>query len=323
MSTDRDTTRIVRSWLDEGATVLPDRVLDAVLDQVPATSQRRPLWPAWRFRHMNSALKLGLAATAVVVVALVGITLLPRNGGVGASGTSPTSAPTASPTPTPTQTVTPTPPASPAVLTEFPHGPLTAGAYTVAPFGSPDTNVCPDEPSPLCIEPDEGDSVRFTVTVPARWEGLGANWIFAPTEGGTADLLLDRGAWLLADPCQTTPADIPVGPTVADFVDAIAAHPILDTTAPVDVTLAGYSGKYLELQGPAVMSTESSPDPKCPVYRPWDHSIYMQGPSHRWRLWVLDVDGARVVIQGMDYPGTPEATRAELQAMIDTIRIEP
>ncbi len=39
---------------------------------------------------MNSALKLGLAATAVVVVALVGITLLPRNGGVGASGPSPT-----------------------------------------------------------------------------------------------------------------------------------------------------------------------------------------------------------------------------------------
>ena len=43
MSTDRDTTRIVRSWLEEGATALPDRVLDAVLDQVPATSQRRAL----------------------------------------------------------------------------------------------------------------------------------------------------------------------------------------------------------------------------------------------------------------------------------------
>ena len=45
MSTDRDVTRIVRSWLEEGATALPDRVLDAVLDQVPSTSQRRPRWP--------------------------------------------------------------------------------------------------------------------------------------------------------------------------------------------------------------------------------------------------------------------------------------
>ena len=52
MSTDRDTTRIVRSWLEEGATALPDRVLDAVLDQVPTTRQRRARWPAWLFRLM-------------------------------------------------------------------------------------------------------------------------------------------------------------------------------------------------------------------------------------------------------------------------------
>ena len=41
MSTDRDVTRIVRSWLDDGATRLPDRVLDQVLDALPATPQRR------------------------------------------------------------------------------------------------------------------------------------------------------------------------------------------------------------------------------------------------------------------------------------------
>ena len=54
MSTDRDVTRIVRSWLEEGATALPDRVLDAVLDQLPATPQRRAWWPARRFREMNT-----------------------------------------------------------------------------------------------------------------------------------------------------------------------------------------------------------------------------------------------------------------------------
>ena len=41
MSAERDETRIVRSWLEEGVTVLPDRVLDAVLDQLPTTHQRR------------------------------------------------------------------------------------------------------------------------------------------------------------------------------------------------------------------------------------------------------------------------------------------
>ena len=42
MSTDRDVTRIVRSWLEEGVTALPDRVLDAVLDQLPATPSAGP-----------------------------------------------------------------------------------------------------------------------------------------------------------------------------------------------------------------------------------------------------------------------------------------
>src|SRR5882672_2961268 len=101
MSTDRDSTRIVRSWLEEGATTLPDRVLDAVLDQVPATPQRRPWWPARRFSEMNNAWKLAIAAAAVVVVALVGIDLLPGNGGIIA-GPGPSPTPAATPTPPPT-----------------------------------------------------------------------------------------------------------------------------------------------------------------------------------------------------------------------------
>ncbi len=44
MSTDRETTRIVRSWLEDGVTRLPDNVLDAVLDQLPSTHQRRATW---------------------------------------------------------------------------------------------------------------------------------------------------------------------------------------------------------------------------------------------------------------------------------------
>ena len=93
MNTDRETTRIVRSWLDEGVTALPDRVLDAVLDQVPATRQRRSWWPAWRFDDMNSLAKFAIVAAAVVVVAVVGYNFLPGRGGVGG--------PTATPAPSP------------------------------------------------------------------------------------------------------------------------------------------------------------------------------------------------------------------------------
>ena len=55
MSTDRDTTRIVRSWLQTDEYESADRVLDAVLDQLDTTPQRRSTWwPARRLPHMNT-----------------------------------------------------------------------------------------------------------------------------------------------------------------------------------------------------------------------------------------------------------------------------
>ena len=95
MSTDRETTRLVRSWLEEGVTRLPDRVLDVVLDQVPATPQRRRFWSAWRPNQMNLYAKLLAGAAAVLVVAVVGYQFLPGRGpdfGGATAAPSPTSA---------------------------------------------------------------------------------------------------------------------------------------------------------------------------------------------------------------------------------------
>jgi hypothetical protein len=108
VSTDHDVTRIVRSWLEEGVTALPDRVLDTVLDQLPATPQRRAWWPVRRFGEMNNYAKVAIAAAAVavVVVAAIGITLTPTPVGVGQS---PATLPaTAAPTPLLTSSPAPT-----------------------------------------------------------------------------------------------------------------------------------------------------------------------------------------------------------------------
>lgn len=125
-----------------------------------------------------------------------------------------------------------------------------------------------------------------------------------------------RGSWLASDPCAEAGADIPVGPTVDDFANALADHPLLDTTDPVNVTLGGYSGKYEELQTPADLS-------ECAFFRPWDPGIYAQGPGQRCRIWILDVDGIRVVIHADDYAETSPEHQAELQAIVDSIQIEP
>ncbi len=127
-----------------------------------------------------------------------------------------------------------------------------------------------------------------------------------------------RGGWLFTEPCITVdgPPDIEVGPTAVDFADALAAHPLLEATAPVDVTLGGHSGKYLDLLLPADISS-------CPEsYYPWAPAFYAQGPNHRWHVWSLDVDGVRVVIQSGDFAGTLPEDLAEMHAIIDSIHIQ-
>ena len=68
MKPDRDATRIVRSWLENGVTQLPDRVLDDVLLEIPAIPQRRRSPGGATLPQLNRAAQVGLAAAAVLVV---------------------------------------------------------------------------------------------------------------------------------------------------------------------------------------------------------------------------------------------------------------
>jgi hypothetical protein len=88
-------------------------------------------------------------------------------------------------------------------------------------------------------------------------------------------------------------------------------------TTPVEVTLGGYSGKYMDLQVPSDISA-------CPdSYYPWAPAFYAQGPNHRWHIWSLDVEGVRVVIQSGDFAATLPDDLAEMHRIIDSIQIEP
>ena len=232
MSTDRDTTRIVRSWLEEGVTALPDRVLDAVLDQVPATSQRRPWWSARRIKEMNNVWKLAIAAAAVVVVTIVGINLLPGNGRI-----------VAGPLPSPTPTPSPTPAPSPSKASNVNvTGLFVPGAtYEIE--------------DPCCVVPG-----RMTFTIPAP----GSGW-YAPLEAWRVGKNVTGGSDLFD--VYMTPhfvdnvytggchwkgtALVPaVGPTVDDL--AIALHALAGPGAspPTPVTVGGHPGMKVELSIP-------------------------------------------------------------------------
>jgi hypothetical protein len=101
MTTERETLHIIGTWMEDGRTRLPDHVLDAVLDQLPSTPQRRTmLGRPWRFPPMTSFARLAMTVVAIAAVGVVGLTLVQG----------PVTGPAASPSPTPSPSPVTLPP---------------------------------------------------------------------------------------------------------------------------------------------------------------------------------------------------------------------
>jgi len=325
MSTDRDTTRIVRSWLEEGATALPDRVLDAVLDQVPATRQRRSWWPARRF-DMNTYTKLAMTAAAVVVVAVVGYNLLPRTGSVGVPAT-----------PSPTQSASPAPPA---MLEQAPQAACSPGGGALdclAPGNYRLTgNVWPAE---------------ITLGVPAGWfewlpytdrDAYDAVLVGPSTGGGSGwGLVFSVVDTVAKDPCDPTKGKYNRAETgtVDGLVAAMSGWPGFAVTAPVPTVVSGYSQQLVKLT-----STRTVTD--CPNGSVWTipqggsvdayPMVGAPGKSRAGTCRIVDVNGTLLVIMATDFPQTSpnelangipdDATRhatdrVAMQQILDSIRI--
>ena len=94
MTTPRDTDRLVRAFLDDGPTVLPDRVAESALGEVHRTPQRA----RWGLRRTQPMSRTAFAAAAVIAVVAVASLALWMNqpNGQPAAGTTPSPS-TASP----------------------------------------------------------------------------------------------------------------------------------------------------------------------------------------------------------------------------------
>jgi hypothetical protein len=296
MSAERDVNRIVRSWIRAEEHESADRVLQIVLSRLDTTPQRRHMWSPRRFAFVNKLAPAAIAAVAVVAVAFVGINLWP--GSRTGSGGPP---PPASPSPSPSHSPSPSPEPTASLVT-----------HVVRPRADGSGDQDP-----------RAASITFTFDAPASWQRFEEQGVWidhnAPPDGAALFIYGVADVDLFSDPCRPDPrgeADIAVGPTVDDFVTALVDHPSLEVSSPVDVTLAGYSGTYLDLLIPDDIS-------QCATYHAMDAHIYAQGPGHRWHMWVLDVGGVRVLVETNDYAGTSAQRRAELQSIVDSIQITP
>lgn len=286
--TDRDVTRIVESWLEDGVTQLPDRVLDEVERQLPATHQRRAGWLARRFPVMNNTtLRYGIAAAVVVIAALVGIRFLPSDVG----GPGPTSTPTAEPTP----------------------------ISTPAPLGSRESMAPGDYAVP-------GFRAEITVAVPSGGWSSNGNWVLAapatdPDNGITIRFYTIPN--LAVDPLSHAAGNLdpPVGPTVDDLVEAIVAHPGWIASEPTDITIDGRDGQLVTITIPVDGALPADGDGQFYFYAgPAEGGIYGWLPGQTFDWYIVDVDGERLIIDAFHYPDASAADLAAQRAVVESVQ---
>lgn len=172
--------------------------------------------------------------------------------------------------------------------------------------------------------------VRVTFTAPTGWEGkVGAPYLaYANPTGrdapsyGVVFAIFDK---VLADPCHFDQGFKEALPTssVDALVTALTDVPGFDASTPIDVTMDGYAGKQLTLAAPAsfegcTLAPEGSIVWQLPL---GTNSPFIAG--QRSRLWILEVDGQRLVIDLPEAPNQSAQERADAQAVFDSIRIAP
>lgn len=298
MTASRDPDRLIHAFLREGLDELPDPVYDAVRDRIEHTRQRAVIGP-WRTLDVSNLLKIGLAAAAVLVIAVVAIEYLGGTN-IGGPGASESAEPSATATPRPSPTAP-----------EPTYGPLGEG--------------------PFVLVYEELFDVRTTVTIPAPdWHGLPTytgvekNGMAGPPQG--AGLIVFGGDMsVYGDPCawESTRPDDPVA-SLDEAVTALSAQASRDATLPVDVTVGGYPGKMLTLHVPedAVFADCDGGEFRTLIEVPSDGARNHQGPGQIDEVWVVDVDGTLVFFDAGYFADTPAEYVEEMRAMVESATFE-
>jgi len=217
----------------------------------------------------------------------------------------------------------------------FPSDPVNqsspSGAGSPAPLGQA-TPTGPAGGGALACVPLGAPTPRYNVVVPAGWTPFGGEcgFIVATTDVFTAGL----SAWIVGqvptDPCHNQATLTTPGDTVDELVQALVAQELRSATAPVDVTLAGYEGKYLEWSVPTdIVVTDDEYHVKgCDDgnFLSWlgrsGGTRYQQVGGQVDQLWVLDVEGQTVVIDATYAPDASKTVRNELAAIVQSLQFE-
>jgi len=239
-----------------------------------------------------------VAAAAVIglLIILGGITFLGgHQGGVGGLPSTPT--PTATPAPLPTA------------------GLIPPGRYRLGSHGQ------------VAAAP-----ASMSITLPSGWDMGVGDFVVTKQLSDGADMAV--GDWQISNrfnqPCTDHTLYTPEpGPGIDELLAGLASQPGITAGPVTDVTVEGYSGKSVELTVATDIATCPADVGEDPLSGFWlwaspdGDRKYVQSSDETYWIYAAQVDGQRYTFFARIPAGITAGDRAELQAIIDSIGIEP
>jgi hypothetical protein len=330
MNSSRDPDVLIKAFLEEGIEELPDSSYDVVRSSIDNTRQRVVLGP-WREEIMRNYAMFGIAAAALVLVAVIGIQFLPKNGGLFGAEVTPaqTESPTSSPTPVPSRSPEANTGATPpATVLPTPSGPL--AERTPAPEALPFATTTLS-PGRYMLR---GESMPISFEVPAGWwtqdSVLAKGGI--PGELETPDMLFwtQRITVVNPDACHRITGDWIHVSTADEIVEALMGQSgIFHTTDALPFETGTLQGRKVVFGGREFTGLSDASDCSDGVLRSWAGTTDLGEGGHPIiegqvvSLYVFDVDGTPLTLVAIRQADSSASDVAELDSIVRSVRIEP
>ena len=173
---------------------------------------------------------------------------------------------------------------------------------------------------------------KIEITVPEGWFNFDG-WGLGKSEQLTTAVSFWSVESVYGTPCEwMSQAMVDPGTDVDSLASALAGQPLRHATSPRDVDLAGMSGKFLEWSVPTDIAFDEAhkakalfPDCDEQTFQSWtangwNSDRFQQAPGQVDRLWILDVNGERLLVDAYYLPETSGEDRAELETVVQSIR---
>jgi len=199
---------------------------------------------------------------------------------------------------------------------------------TTPPFADTAKPVAVD-PGTYRIPSSEWSAADFTVTFPEGWT-VQYGHVFLKDSGHADGFGFDAvdPDEIYADACEGSNGQVEgVGPGVDDLATALLQQSGPKTRGPIETTLGGYPATRIDLAVPKGFDLKP-----CNVkdvglqiwYSVPADKYFVLLPDGIMSVYIVDVDGSRqTFVTGPRGPATSEKDARELQAILDSIRLEP